>query len=207
MKSQDASICSPPGAHRIRPSPIGTKARSSKVKVLPGANTGGGAGCPATRATGMTAPRWSRTLKSATVIGIALVAPLSVTVQVQVVARVWYGRPSPGTCGPLTVAWTKERANTTFTLSPWLVRAGRAVVPVNSAFERTFDADKKVGSEPYVSAAAGWTPTEEHPLRASAAMASRHAALAVAPRRTRHRAGCPVPLAVMSLNGAHWGRC
>ena len=71
-------------------------------------------------------------VKSDAEMGTGPVAPDMVTTHVQVVALAWNGRPSPGTCGPLTVTSTDHRGVFTCTPSPWLVRAGRWMVPVST---------------------------------------------------------------------------
>ena len=71
-------------------------------------------------------------LKSDGEIGTVPVAPDMVTTHVQVVSVAWYGSPSPGTCGPLTVISTDHCDVFTFTASPSLVSAGRFAVPVST---------------------------------------------------------------------------
>ena len=72
-------------------------------------------------------------LKSDGEMGTVPVAPDMATTHVQVVSVAWYGSPSPGTCGPLTVTSTDHWDVFAFTASPSLVSAGRWIVPVSTA--------------------------------------------------------------------------
>ena len=69
-------------------------------------------------------------------IGTAPFRSLTVTVHVHVVDGVWYGSPSPGTSGPLTVTSADHFGVTTFTASPSEVSAGRLAVPTSRASVR-----------------------------------------------------------------------
>ena len=73
-----------------------------------------------------TEPRWSTEWKSASETGTSAVASFMVTVQVQVVAAGWSGRPSPGTTGPLTVTLTWNALVFTSTGRPSTWSAGLA---------------------------------------------------------------------------------
>ena len=80
-----------------------------------------------------TEPRWSTEWKSAIETGTSAVASFIVTVQVQVVAAGWSGRPSPGTIGPLTVTRTSNALVFASTGSPSTWSAGLASVPTSAA--------------------------------------------------------------------------